>query len=150
MAAEGTSCTPSQSHIAGEFCSKSPSGIILLLVADPQKLRPALAAASIVESFIQRVAGSKAGTTIGRIAAISELPQAAARPSVRCFGVESRLKLFALHTGKPPENFAHDASTLPSRLYVLKLGLQRPMERKPSSRHTIDRIDNDGDYTKDN
>ncbi|MGA7329529.1 MAG: LUD domain-containing protein [Rhodomicrobium sp.] len=50
-----------------------------LLVADSQKLRPTLAAASIVESFIQRAAGSKAGTTIGRIAAISELPQAAAR-----------------------------------------------------------------------
>lgn len=49
------------------------------LVAGPQKLRPALAAASIAESFIQRVAGSKAGTTLGRIAAITELPELAAR-----------------------------------------------------------------------
>jgi L-lactate dehydrogenase complex protein LldG len=50
-----------------------------LLLGMPGAIRPPLQTAGIAESFLQRVAGSKAGAAAERIATIQELPNAVAR-----------------------------------------------------------------------
>jgi L-lactate dehydrogenase complex protein LldG len=49
------------------------------LLRDPNAMRPRLPSANAVESFLQRVAASKAGATGERIASIEEFPDAVAR-----------------------------------------------------------------------
>jgi L-lactate dehydrogenase complex protein LldG len=50
-----------------------------LLIGKPYAIRPPLQLASVVEGFLQRVAGSKVGATADRIKSIGELPGAVAR-----------------------------------------------------------------------
>ena len=49
------------------------------LLSEPQAIRPPLINLSVIESFIQRVAGSKVGATVDRVPSMDRLPEAVAR-----------------------------------------------------------------------
>ena len=49
------------------------------LLSEPQAIRPPLADAGLVESFVHKLAGSKVGATVERIPSIARLPEAVAR-----------------------------------------------------------------------
>jgi L-lactate dehydrogenase complex protein LldG len=49
------------------------------LLASPESIRPPLVNPGVVESFIQRVGGSKVGATVERVPSIGHLPEAVAR-----------------------------------------------------------------------
>jgi L-lactate dehydrogenase complex protein LldG len=49
------------------------------LIETPDTARPRLPSASVVESFLERVAGPKVGATVDRIPSLAELPEAVAR-----------------------------------------------------------------------
>lgn len=50
-----------------------------LLIANLEEVRPALTQPAVTDSFLKRVAGSKAGATADRIASIAALPNAVAQ-----------------------------------------------------------------------
>jgi L-lactate dehydrogenase complex protein LldG len=49
------------------------------LLGAPEAIRPALVSPGVVESFVQRVAGSKVGATVDRVPSIGCVPEAVAR-----------------------------------------------------------------------
>ena len=49
------------------------------LLSAPEAIRPSLVSLGVVESFIQRVAGSKVGATVDRVPSIGCVPEAVAR-----------------------------------------------------------------------
>jgi L-lactate dehydrogenase complex protein LldG len=48
------------------------------LLCEPQAIRPPLASVGLVESFVHKLAGSKVGATVERLASIALLPEAVA------------------------------------------------------------------------
>ena len=65
---------PAGRHSPAEIAAEARS-----LLAGPEAIRPSLLSPGVVESFIQRVAGSKVGATVDRVPSIGHVPEAVAR-----------------------------------------------------------------------
>ncbi len=69
-----TNALPSSRPDAGAIAAEARA-----LLAKPEAIRPPLASAGLIESFVHKLAGSKVGATVERIPSIEQLPEAVAR-----------------------------------------------------------------------